>query len=54
MSALLLAAVGGTGWETGVALTANHFFTVVLFGQKAERRLDGTTSQTQDKMEGRF
>mmetsp|Transcript_16581 Transcript_16581/g.30173 ORF Transcript_16581/g.30173 Transcript_16581/m.30173 type:complete len:95 (+) Transcript_16581:146-430(+) len=36
VSTLLLTAIGGLGWETGVALAANGLFAVVALGQKRE------------------
>lgn len=52
--ALLLAAVGGSRGQTGVALSADHLLTVVLGGEGLERGLDDTASETEDEMEGRF
>jgi len=54
VSALLLSAVGGTGWETGVALAADHLVTVVFGGEGLERWLDQTTTKTKDQVESRF
>jgi hypothetical protein len=52
VSALALAAVGGTGRETGVALAADHLVAVELGGQSLERGLDDTTTQTEDQVQG--
>ena len=54
MSALLLSAVSCSWGESGVALSANHLVTVVLSGQNLERRLDSTTTETKNEMEGRL
>lgn len=54
MTALLLAAVGGSGRQTGVALSADHLLAVVLGGKGLERGFDDATSETEDQMEGRF
>ena len=54
MSALLLAAVGGTWWETGVALAANHLVAVELGSQGLEGWLNETTTETEDQVEGRL
>jgi len=50
VTTLLLAAVSGSRWETGVALSADHLFAVVLGGQSLERWLDDTTSETEDQV----
>lgn len=52
VATLPLSAVGGTGRETGVALSADLLLTVVLRSKGLERGLDDTTSETEDKMEG--
>jgi len=49
-----LAAVGGTGRETSVALAADHLVAVVGRGEDAERRLNDTTTETEDQVEGRL
>jgi len=54
VAALLLSAVGRTGWETGVALSADHLVAVELASQGLERGFDDTTTETEDEMEGRF
>lgn len=54
VSALLLAAVGRSGRETGVALSADHLVAVVLGGEGLERWLDDTTTETEDQVEGRL
>jgi len=41
-----LAAVGGTGRETSVALAADHLVAVVGRGEDTERRLDDTSTET--------
>ncbi|GAO45925.1 hypothetical protein G7K_0171-t1 [Saitoella complicata NRRL Y-17804] len=50
----LLAAVGGTGRETGVALAADHLVAVVLGSQSLKRGLNDTTTETEDKVKGRL
>ena len=57
MSTLALAAVGSLWWESGVALSANHFFAFVGSGQSGEGwlNLDGsetTSTESQNEMEG--
>ena len=52
VTALLLAAVGGARRETSIALAANPLVAVVLTGKHSERRLNHTTSKTEDKVEG--
>lgn len=54
MTALLLAAVGGSRGQTGVALSADHLLAVVLGGEGLERGLDNTTTETEDEMKSRF
>ena len=54
MAALLLAAVGGARWETGVALAANHLVAVELGGQGLEGWLNETTTEAEDQVEGRL
>ena len=52
MTALLLAAVHGTGRETCVALSADHLLTVVLAGEGLEGGLNDTTAEAEHKVEG--
>ena len=54
MTALLLAAVGGTRRETSIALAADSLVAVVLASKHSERRLDDTTSETEDEVKGAF
>jgi hypothetical protein len=54
VSTLLLATVGGSGWETRVTLSADHLLAVVFGGKSLERGFDDTTSETEDQVEGRF
>jgi len=54
VAALLLAAVDSTSVHPGVTLPANHLVAVVFPCQHGKRRLNDTTSQPQDKVEGRF
>ena len=46
MTTRALAAVGGTGRETSVALAADHLVAVVGRGEDTERRLNDTTTET--------
>eukprot|EP00043_Microstomoeca_roanoka_P028386 m.17796 g.17796 ORF g.17796 m.17796 type:complete len:74 (-) comp8366_c0_seq1:292-513(-) len=52
VTALLLTAVLGTGVEASVALAANHLVAVVLLSEELQVRLNDTTTQTEDKVEG--
>ena len=57
MSALALAAVGCLEGQLGVALSANHFFNLILPGKGSESWLDfalseTTTAKSQDQVEG--
>jgi len=51
VTALLLSAVGGTGWEASVALSADHLVAVELRGEGLKRRLDDTTTKTENQVE---
>ena len=57
VTALSLSAVLGLGWEGSVALSADHFFALVLSGESSQRglNLDGTsatTSESEHQVEG--
>ncbi len=57
MAALALAAVGGLGWETSVALAANHLLALVLTSESSKRGLDlddthAAATETEHEMEG--
>ena len=57
VAALSLSAVLGLGREGSVALSADHFFALVLSGESSERGLNGdgtsaTTSKSEDQVEG--
>ena len=54
VTALLLAAVGGTWRKAGVALSADHLLAVVLGGEGLERGLDDATAETEDEVECAF
>ena len=54
MTAFLLSAVLSTEGETSVALSADHLVAVVLSSEDLERRLDDTTTQSEDEVEGRL
>lgn len=41
-------------WSTYVALAADHLIAVVLGGKGLQRRLDDTTAQTENQMQGRL
>ena len=56
MAALSLSAVGCLGWESSVALSANHLFALVLSGKGGKRGLNGngssaTTSESENQVE---
>jgi hypothetical protein len=50
VTTLLLAAVGGTGRQTGVAFPADHLLAVVLGSQGLEGGLDDTATETEDQV----
>jgi len=50
VTALLLSAVGSTGRETGVALSADHLVAVELGSKGLERWLNDTTTETENKV----
>ena len=50
----LLTAVGCTWVKAGVALAADHLVAVVLLSQDTEGRLNDTTTETKDQVEGRL
>lgn len=52
VTALLLSAVGSSGRKSSVALSADHLIAVVLSREDLQRGLDGTTTQTENQMEG--
>ena len=59
MTALSLAAVGALGWESGVALAANHLVAFVGAGESGEGGLDldaadTATAESQHQVEGRL
>jgi hypothetical protein len=54
VTTLALAAVGSTGRETGVALAADHLVAVELGGKSLERRLNDTTTETENKVQSRL
>jgi len=51
VTALLLAAIDGTGVQTDVALSADHLVAVVFLGKNAERGLNDTTTQAKNQVE---
>lgn len=54
VTALLLAAVGGSGGQAGVALSADHLLAVVFRGEGLEGGFDDTTAETEDEMQRGF
>jgi hypothetical protein len=54
VTALLLSAVSSTRVHTSIALSANELVDVVFTGQNLKRRLDDTTSQTQNQVQSGF
>ena len=48
----LLAAVGSTGVQPGVALPADHLVAVVPLGQDTQGGLDDSSPQSEDQVEG--
>jgi len=54
VAAFLLTAVGGTGWQTCVALSADHLVNVVLGGENLQGRLDNPATETEDEMKSGF
>jgi len=51
VATLLLSAVGGSSVVSRVALSADHLLAVVLLSEDLKRRLDDTTSESEDQME---
>jgi hypothetical protein len=47
-------AVDSPRWQACVALAADHLVAVVLGGKRLERRLNDTTTETEDQMESRL
>ena len=45
-------AVDSPRWQTCVALAADHLVAVVLGGKRLQRRLNDTTTETEDQVEG--
>ena len=54
MSALSLAAVSGLEWEGSVAFSADFLVTVEFFSNSGNSGIHHTSSESQNKMEGRF
>ena len=52
MPTSLLPAVGSPGVKPCIALPADHLVTVVFLGKQAERRLNHTTPEPEDQVEG--
>jgi hypothetical protein len=47
-------AVDSPRWQTCVALAADHLIAVVLGGERLERRLDDSTTETEDQVQSRL
>ena len=54
MSALLLSAVHGTGWETSVTLSAHHPLAVESLGKGGQGRVIDTTTEAKYQVKGGF
>ena len=54
MTTLLLAAIGRTRVEAGVALAANHFVAIVFLRENTQGWLDYTTTKTEHEMKSGF
>ena len=54
MTALLLAAVGGTRGKTSIALSAHKLLAVKLLGKSSKGGVKDTTSQSQHQVKGRL
>ena len=52
VTALLLAAVLGTRWETGIALSANSLVAVEFLGQESQGRIVDPSAETKDQVKG--
>ena len=46
--------IGGTWWKAGITLAANHLLAVVFGSKSLEGRLNDTTTETEDQVEGGF
>lgn len=54
MSTLPLPAVGGLGWKTSIALTADGLLAVVFLGQQGKGGIVNTPTKSQYEMQSRF
>jgi hypothetical protein len=54
VSTFLLSAVNGTGMKSSIAFSADHLVTVILSGKDLESRLDDTSSESKNEVEGRL
>ena len=54
MTALLLAAIGGTGWKTGVTFSANGLVAIESLGQQGQCRIVDSATKTKDEVQGGF
>jgi len=54
MTALSLSTVVGLKGKSSVALSADHFISVVFSGEGSNGGFNGTTSQSQDQVKGGF
>jgi hypothetical protein len=54
VSTLFLSAIGGTGWETRIALSAHGLVAIVSLGQEGQTRVVDSSAETQYQMQSRF
>lgn len=54
MSALLLSAIGGAGWQTCVTFSAHSLVAIERFGQQRQGWVVHTPAQTQHQVQRRF
>jgi hypothetical protein len=54
MSTLFLSAIGGTGRETRIALSAHGLVAIVPLGQEGQTRVVDSSAKAQYQMQGRF
>ena len=54
MSALFLAAIGGTRGKTSIAFSADGLFAVKLLGKKSQGRIVNSSTEAKHKMESGF
>jgi len=54
VSAFLLSAVGGTGWETRIAFSADGLVAVESLGEEGQRRVVDTTTEAEHQVQSRL